>query len=166
MSIEEYGYEEFDILEENWSEYHLSDSSIMKTRLILQKLFKTVQDGSGSITYGFNSSNLISVMCPKSLRGSASITAYTPQELNASIVEDDLHYETIKENWNRYRLRNETVISLKLALVKISRTGKFDNKGEPIYLVNTQPLMKANLPKSLREKTVKFSSTNPPYFTV
>ena len=55
---------------------------------------------------------------------------------------------------------------MKLALVKVSRTSKFDSNGEPIYLVNTQPIIKANLPKHLREKTVMFSSGQPPSFTV
>jgi hypothetical protein len=61
-------------------------------------------------------------------------------ELQASIVNEDVRYTTIAEEWNEYLAEDGTKIRVKLTVVKVSRTNKRDVDGEPIYLVQTSLL--------------------------
>lgn len=147
------GYIDFKTTHEDWSVYKLKDGSILKARFILIKVLDEGEyDERGNPIYGINSINAVGVLVPEKLRGEPSKERYSRSELEESIVEEDMEFDRIKEGWNTYELENGAKISVKLVLVSVSRTNKFDSMGEPIYIFNVQPLMKGKIPKELRKK--------------
>lgn len=156
----EYGYEPFDIISESWCVYRLVDGTYIKMKLDLIKVIKIVDD-AGNINYTLSSNNTIGILSPRSLRGPPAVKPYPPEELASSIVEDDVEFTTVKEEWSKYKLSDGTVLSVKFIPVKVSKTDKFDVSGEPLYLVNHHVLLKAALPKELQKKMVKLHPTFP-----
>jgi hypothetical protein len=147
------GYIDFKATHEDWSEYKLADGTILKARFVLIKVVDEGEyDEHGNPVYGINSINAVGVLVPEKLRGEPSETKYSRSELEASIVDEDIEFEKIKEGWNTYELENGAKISVKLVLVSVSRTNKFDSRGEPIYIFNIQPLMKGKIPEKLKKK--------------
>jgi hypothetical protein len=132
---------DFDILREPWNKYELGDGSIVKTRCILTKIHKRVKIGETTAGYGLDSQNVIVIYnVPPNLKGEPSKHAYGPKELETSIVQDDIRYTTISEEWNEYVAEDGTRIRLKSTVTKVSRTSKYDKNGNPRYLVQTSVL--------------------------
>jgi len=132
---------DFKVIKEDWNLYKLNDGTLLKTKYVLIKVRREGPDELGSPSYGLNSSNVIGIISPKKLLGPPS-PAVSPKELPSFIVEDDVEFKAIKEDWNQYALDDGTILSIKLVLVKVARTSKFDSGGDPLYLVNTQPIVK------------------------
>jgi hypothetical protein len=145
MSIQEYGYLDFIVIKEGWSEYKLENGSVVRVRHILQKVIK---EESG---LSINATTTVSVFSPPELKGSPSLKAYIPQELESSIVEENLEFETIKEDWNEYELEDKTKLYVKPVLTVISKTDKYDSYGEPLYLTQVHPLTKVIPRKGFRK---------------
>jgi hypothetical protein len=51
------------------------------------------------------------------------------------------------EEWNEYMLEDGTRVRIKSTLTKVSRTDKFNIKGEPIYLVEGSNMLEIKSPK-------------------
>lgn len=148
------GYIGFKATHEDWSEYKLEDGAILKARFVLIKVLDATEyDEQGNPIYDVNSTNAVGVFVPEKLRGNPSKERYSRNELEESIVKEDMEFERIKEGWNTYELENGAKISVKLILAAVSRTNKFDSRGEPIYIFNIQPLIKGKIPKELKKKT-------------
>lgn len=132
---------DFDIMREPWNKYELGDGSILKTRYILTKIHKRAKIGATTAGYGLDSQNVIVIFnIPPNLKGEPSKQAYGPKELETSIVQDDIRYTTISEEWNEYVAEDGTRIRLKSTVTKVSRTSKYDKNGDPRYLVQTSVL--------------------------
>ena len=74
-----------------------------------------------------------------------------PQELHGETVNcEELKFETIKEDWNDYRLEDGTVVRVKTVVAKIFRVLDADNNpaftetGEPRVLVRWSTLVSAS----------------------
>jgi hypothetical protein len=163
MSFEEYGFENFKIVKEDWNTYKLKDNSYLKTRVILNWIARGPQQ-----SYSFNISPVLnSVLPPQNLRGSPATRPIRKEELQQTIVDEDLHWTTINEDWNAYELKNGIKIYVKAVLVKVDRTSICDNNGFSIYLIQSQVITKVNVPKELRDKKISFqTSREQPTFTV
>lgn len=151
----EYDFIDFDIIEEPWNLYKLEDQSILKTRFVLINVLKEKGTPKGTLEFGFQSTNVLGVIPPPELIGVPS-RPYGPEELESSVVAEDLKIDRIgEERWNKYKLKNEIELNVKNVLVTVSRTNKFDQRGLPVYLVNLQAIVKPKIPKELREKIKK-----------
>jgi len=137
---------------EDWSLYKLEDDTILKIRFILIKAVREAEfDRFGNPTYSLNSQNVIGVIPSKSAIGSPS-KPYTQEELASSVIHEDMKFKIVEEPWNEYKFKDETVVKVKLVLSMVSKTSKFDAHGEPIYLVNAQPIVKGIVPPKLMRK--------------
>jgi hypothetical protein len=148
------GFEFVDVVssKEDWSVYKLEDGTIAKARFILIKAVREARrDEFGNPVYSLNSQNLVGSIPPKSLVKSPS-PPFTPEELSSSIDKEDIEFKIIKEPWNEFHLADGTIIRAKMVLTMISRTNKFGSYGEPIYLTNAQPMIKAIVAESLKLK--------------
>lgn len=137
MSIEP-EYVDFDVIEEDWNFYEVED---------------------GNPIYGLNTQKIFGVIPPKELMGPPSEGSYTPEEAVNSIVEEDLEFRVIKENWNEYKLKDGTKLNIKLVITTIARTDLYDQRGEPIYGIQSQILVKAVVPRELRKKLQKYKKS-------
>ncbi len=71
----------------------------------------------------------------------------------------DLKFETIKEDWNIYKLEDGTTLRIRLVAVKIARgidpkTGEilYTHDREPYYNIRYQTAIVADVPKELLKK--------------
>ena len=127
---------------EDWSKYKLEDGTILKIRFILIKaLRETNLDQFGNPVYHLNSQNIVGMVPLKSSFGTPS-PHITQEELSSSISHEDMKFEAIQEPWNDYELADGTKVRVKLVLSMVSKTDKYESHGEPVYLVNSQPIIK------------------------
>jgi hypothetical protein len=74
---------------------------------------------------------------------------------------DDVDFEESKEYWNVYKLKDGTTLKIKLVLAGIKRLKKHNPDGTPIYIINSQNVVRAiDIPKGLIAKP-KESSMKP-----
>jgi len=137
--IEEYGYVDFKMMKEAWSEYTLEDGTIVKTRAIL---FKVKKEDEG---YSFNEKSFAASFSPAELRGPKGSSRIQPNEIEnilESIKKEDVDILITKEHWNEYELSSGDKFSSKAVLVSASLTDRYDDIGDPIYAVQLQVLHK------------------------
>ncbi|MEM3526431.1 MAG: hypothetical protein QXV37_03365 [Candidatus Jordarchaeaceae archaeon] len=142
---------DFDVLREPWNLYQLEDGTILRVKYVLTRVVRQ-RDNMDRIGYAFKGQNVVSLShFPKELKGppSPSPRMYTPEELQSAIVNDNVRYSTLEEEWNEYVTEDGANIRVKITVVKVSRTNKTDNEGEPIYLVATSLLPQVIPPKKL-----------------
>lgn len=138
---------DFDVLREPWNLYQLEDGTILRVKYVLTRVVRQ-RDTVGRIGYAFKGQNVVSLSnFPKELKGPPSPRMYTPEELQASIVNDNVRYSTLEEEWNEYIAEDGANIRVKITVIKVSKTNKTDNEGEPIYLVATSLLPQIIPPK-------------------
>jgi hypothetical protein len=158
-AIEEAGYESFRTLDEHWAVYALRDGSYLRMRVnVIKRVRQT--DVAGNTGFNLNANVTLGIVAPKSLRGTPSPGPPTQQELATAIVDDDLGFTAVEDEWSRHQMKDGIVISVRLILVKISRTSFYDPNGEPVYNINHQLLTKINVPEELRKKGVQVQQPN------
>ena len=57
-------------------------------------------------------------------------------------LEEDVEYEVLHENFSVYDLSNGLTLSVKTVVGQIKKTKFFTRDGEPVYVVNTNPIIK------------------------
>ena len=69
------------------------------------------------------------------------------------ICLEEVDFDTVCEDWNEYKLKYGTTLKVKLALIKVVRTDNCDQFGDPVYIVNSQNIVKiTNVPDKLKRK--------------
>jgi hypothetical protein len=82
----------------------------------------------------------------------------TPEDVAAG---EDIDFEEKEEHWNVYKLKDGTTLKIKLILVGIKRLKKHGPDGTPLYMINSQNVVRAvDIPKELMAKQ-KESSFKP-----
>lgn len=82
----------------------------------------------------------------------------TPEDVAAG---EDIDFEEKEEHWNVYKLKDGTTLKIKLILVGIKRLKKHGPDGTPLYMINSQNVVRAvDIPKELIAKQ-KESSFKP-----
>jgi hypothetical protein len=127
---------EFKTISEGWSVYQLADGSVLRGRIIVLKIMKPKPN-----EYAFKASTVFTVDAPTELRGPPSNERFSPEELEKFIVEEDIEFKPLKEEWNIFEVNDERLF-IKLVVSKVSRTNKYDADGEPIYVISSQPIFK------------------------
>jgi len=74
--------------------------------------------------------------------------AISPEDLAEA---EDVDFVEEKENWNVYRLSDGTTLKVKLVLTGVKRLKKWNPDGTPIYIVNSQNIVRViNVPRELK----------------
>ncbi|UCC33247.1 MAG: hypothetical protein JSW53_05625 [Candidatus Bathyarchaeota archaeon] len=75
----------------------------------------------------------------------------TPEDIENA---EDVEIVEEKDHWNTYKLKDGSVIKMKLMVRGVKRlTTKWQPDGNPIYVVNSQNVMRlGNIPKKLKAK--------------
>jgi len=60
-------------------------------------------------------------------------------------------FQTMREEYNSYKLSDGAVIRMKTVVTNIIRTEDFTPTGEPVYIVNSQNVLVADVPDELRK---------------
>ena len=59
-------------------------------------------------------------------------------------------FETVREEYNAYKLADGSMIRMKTVVTSIIRTDEFTPEGEPLYIVNSQNVLVADVPNVLK----------------
>ena len=130
---------DFEIINEYWNEYELSDGITIKARTLLKKI---VIDPNEPDKYAFDLQPIISaVYAPLALRGEKN-NAPKPEEYN-TIANYEVEPKRSDEKFNVYRiLKSGHIFKLKLVITKFSRlVDRFDKDGLPFYILNHGPMV-------------------------
>jgi hypothetical protein len=60
-------------------------------------------------------------------------------------------FETMREEYNSYKLSDGSTVRMKTVVTNIIRTDEFAPTGEPIYIVNSQNVVVADVPDELKK---------------
>jgi hypothetical protein len=153
-------YIDFDVIKEDWNLYEIEENRTkIKAKLVLIKMVRVGVDDIGNPIYDINSQSVFGTISPKELIKNPSTRRYSPKEISDSIVEEDLKFKIVKEDWNEYVLKDAISfnLSIKLVITKVDKTSLFDERGEPIYSFQSQFISKGSIPKELREKLLKLA---------
>jgi hypothetical protein len=75
---------------------------------------------------------------------------FTPEDIAEA---DDIDFKETEENWNVYKLKDGTTLKVKLIVTGVKRLKKHNPDGTPIYLVNSQNIVRTlDIPKDLMAK--------------
>jgi len=131
---------DFEVIREIWNKYELSDNSFLKVKIVLTSVRKgevqqqqEVAKPSAQSKYPFDF-QVITVFLSEE-RGQPDMKTYSPQELKASIVGDDMRFRTMEQDWNEYLTDNNIRIKIQPLIMKVAKTSKFNSRGEPVYWV-------------------------------
>jgi hypothetical protein len=142
---------DFKVLKEDWSNYRLTDGTLLKARLVVTKVVRTDQHDptTGEPVYAFSNATAMSTVCRKDAKGPPSRLPPS-HEIQASNAEPvDFESADRGENWNVYTLSDGSELRVKLEITKISRSKFFDDTGDPVYLVVSENVVRVKSPPSL-----------------
>lgn len=141
----------FETIHEGWSIYTVKGGAVIKMKLILLKLFLKDVDDSGNPRFTAGSSLIFAVSVPPEMKGTPSNEPITQKQIEDSIVQSDIPFETVKEEWNEYNVEG-AVVSVKPIATIISKSSLFDSNGDPIYSVQNQPIVKGTASPEAKRK--------------
>ncbi len=60
-------------------------------------------------------------------------------------------FETVKEDWNEYKLEDGTILKFKTVVSSIIRTEDYDPMtGDPVYHIRSTNILRANVPEEMK----------------
>jgi len=132
-------YIDFEIAHEGWDIYELEEGVKLRVRAILKGVIKR-----GGTEYGFAQEVVVGVAgIPAELKGLPAQTELSSDQLRKMMEKEDIKFTPKGEStWNVYRLSDGNTLSLKLVVSQIDKTSAFNPEGEPIYIVQSQPVVK------------------------
>jgi hypothetical protein len=76
--------------------------------------------------------------------------AVTPEDIAEG---EDVDFKEVKEYWNVYKLKDGTTLKVKLVLIGVKRLEKHNPDGSPIYVIQSQNIVRAvDVPEELYAK--------------
>lgn len=74
----------------------------------------------------------------------------TPEDIAEGV---DLDFREVEEHWNIYQLEDGSLLKVKLVLIGVKRLKKYNPDGTPIYLINSQNIVRVvRIPPELKAK--------------
>jgi hypothetical protein len=108
--------------------------------IVLKVLLADFKEGLGA-NIAVGSSLVFTVTPPKELKGTPDNQTRTQQEIIAGIIDPNVPFDTVKEDWSEYDVEGVRVETKTIATI-IAKSKYFDNVGDPIYNVTYQTIMK------------------------
>lgn len=71
---------------------------------------------------------------------------YMVQKLQASIIQDDIRFTTISQDWNECIDDNGARIRIQPMVMRVAKTSRYNARGEPVYWVEIQPTIQIRQP--------------------
>jgi len=63
----------------------------------------------------------------------------------------DVDFETVREDWNEYKLEDGTILKFKTIVSSIIRTEEYDPMtGDPVYHVRSTNILRVKVPEELK----------------
>ena len=116
--------------------YKLNDGTIIRVIIILNYLLPLP---SKHDEYDVNTTNIVSSFTSMEKRRPNSFIPFSIEELKAGIIDEDVEFEVLRENFSVYDLSNGIILSIKPVLGQVKKTKFYSLQGEPIYITNVSP---------------------------
>lgn len=122
-------YVDFKIINESWNWYKLSDTCLLKLKMILVNILYDGPDVCGDPKFSLQINPVIGIV-PSS------------NEVVQS-AKEDISFDPIEESWNEYTIDNGFVLRIKPIISQINRLNSVNEvTGTPDYGINVQPMVK------------------------
>ena len=90
---------DFDVMREPWNKYHVSDGAYIKTKIVVTKIRKKMT-GEKSWEYSDDMQSIIVTL--SDVQGTPDTKTYSPSEIDAALINNELRYTIVSEEWNEY----------------------------------------------------------------
>lgn len=144
----------FEPIHEGWSIYKTKDDVTIKMRLVVLRVILADVNEAGNAQLALGSNLLFAVVAPPKLKGTPNKETITQQQTLDSIIEPEVPFETVKEEWNDYNVEG-IKLGVKPVATVIAKTSLFDGNGDPVYNVNYQSVVRAITKPEDKEKFLK-----------
>ena len=139
-SIEKMGYVTVELKDKlKPSFYKLSDGTVVRVLISINHLTSHAESPHG---HNINWSSTITCYVPKENRHPEKYTQFDPTSVQSNILDDDMQYETLIENFNNYSMNNGMTVGVKPAVAQVGKTRFYTEDGEPVYGINVTPVFK------------------------
>ena len=119
--------------------YELDGGTILSALVVVNHL---LQDPTNPNDVSINSSISISVYVPPNNRNPRGKQADPNTQVVPSIIDEDVQCDILREEFNVYNLSNNMVMSVKTVVGQVRRTDLYNDRGEPTYNIDWQPVIK------------------------
>ncbi|MCJ8306699.1 MAG: hypothetical protein HRU07_06580 [Nitrosopumilus sp.] len=119
--------------------YKLKDRTVLKVLININHLVADPRSPQG---FTVNSNNTSICYVAKEDRHPEMYRPFTASEIQSNIDDEDMEPETLREDFSVYSLSNGMTLSVKAVVAQVSKTKFFTADGEPLYMVNTTPVIK------------------------
>lgn len=65
---------------------------------------------------------------------------------------EDVSFNALNESWNEYMLEDGTTVRMKTVVKRIVRTERYNEDGEPVYVVQSQNVLDTRVPDELKQE--------------
>ena len=101
-----------------------------------------LQDPTNPNSISVNSNISISVSVPQNNRNPRGKQPDPDIQIVPSIIDEDVQCGILREEFNVYNLSNNMVMSVKTVVGQVRKTDLYNDRREPIYNVDCQPVLK------------------------
>lgn len=154
---------DFETITEGWSVYNVKDkvSVTVKARIVVVKAVRTTEfNDSGDPVYAIATGDvMLGTFAPPEIRGSPTVPPPTKEQIANSVVVD-LPFEVIEEPWNEYKLKDGTIVRVKIVVTGVMSTPFYGMDGDPVYYINYQRVSRIVVPPEMRKTRQKSNVTN------
>lgn len=119
--------------------YKLKDGTFMNA---LVNIGHMIEDPKMPYGYAVSTFTTIATYVPRENRHPDRYMQFDPSSIPSSIVEEDMKYETLVEDFNVYSMSNGMTLSVKSVAAQVSKTRLYTIQGEPLYLASVSPVIK------------------------
>lgn len=131
---------DFSVIKEDWSRYLVNDGTILKVRVVVRKILRSVEVSPlGYPNFGIESMNAVTAIVSDTLRRPPSREPLNPKVDQAEEIE----FIPQEEKWQEYHTIDGFKVFVKPVVTKVFRYNKYNAFGEPIYNVNVQAIVNA-----------------------
>jgi|SRR2546427_2454034 len=130
-----YVFLDFQILNEQWNQYRLSDGVALKLKFVLRKvqLLKTANGKAGEIR--IDQTTIVATEVPTELLGPPG-KEYSLEEIAQSIVDPDIPFDALSRTPFSYLLSDGKLVIVEIQLRTVGKSSLFGETGEPKYKIN------------------------------
>lgn len=134
QEIKKMGYSTFIPRMERPNFYRIEEGIILRVYPIINSIEMEPDNPTGA---SINGQNVVALFVPKKFKGSPGDRPYSQADIQANIVNIDVPFDTLIENFNVYDVDDKWILSVKTTLSQVSKTSLRDSRGDPIYAIST-----------------------------
>lgn len=123
----------FEPIHEGWSIYKTKDGVSIKIRQVMMSIVLANVKEEGNSQLAAGGSLIFAVSAP--VKGTPNPRPITNEEIVATIVEPEVQFDIVREDWSDYNVESVKV-GVKVIATNIAKSSLFDATGEPVYYVN------------------------------